>query len=54
MEMLDAINATIEKSIDNDIRYSDYLGLIVDESTDITIHKKLCIYVKCLSYETLI
>lgn len=52
MEMLDAINGTIEESIDNDIRYSDYLGLIVDESTDITIHKKLCIYVKCLSYES--
>ena len=43
MEMLDAINTTIEESIDKDICYSDYLGLIVDESTDITIHMKLCV-----------
>lgn len=30
---------------------SDYLGLIIDESTDITIHKKLNVYVKCLNVD---
>ena len=52
IEMLDSVNDTIEEVILADINSSQFLGLIVDESTDITIHKKLNVYMKCLSKET--
>ena len=48
-EMLDCVNDTIEEGILEDINSSQFLGIIADESTDITIHKKLNVYVKCLS-----
>lgn len=51
MEMLDSVNDTIEETICRNIHSSDYLGLIIDESTDITIHKKLNVYVKCLNVD---
>ena len=42
---------TIEETICRNIHSSDYLGLIIDESTDITIHKILNVYVKCLNVD---
>ena len=35
--------------MDSDIDSSEFIELIVGESTDVTIHKKLNVYVKCLS-----
>jgi hypothetical protein len=50
-EMLDAINATVKASIDADIHHSD-IGIILDETTDVTIHKKLNMYFHCLRVES--
>ncbi|XP_045187536.2 zinc finger protein 862-like [Mercenaria mercenaria] len=47
-ELLDAINATLEEKIDQNIAQSEFIGLIIDESTDITVFKKLNVYVKCV------
>ena len=52
MEMLEAINDTIVEEIDTNLNSSKFLGIIVDESTDITIHKKLNIYIRCLRKES--
>ena len=49
-EMLDAVNETVEGMVLSDINASTFIGLIIDESTSITIHKKLNVYVKCLSF----
>ena len=49
-EMLDAVNETVEEMMLSDINASTFIGLITDESTDITIYKKLNVYVKCLSF----
>jgi hypothetical protein len=46
--LLDAINSTLEEKINQNISQSDFIGLIVDESTDITVFKKLNVYVKCV------
>ena len=48
-EMLNAINQILEEKVDSDINNSEFIGLIIDESTDVTVHKKLNVYVKCLS-----
>ena len=48
-EILDSINETLEEKVDSDINDSEFIGLIIDESTDVTINKKLNVYVKCLS-----
>ncbi|CAC5392889.1 unnamed protein product [Mytilus coruscus] len=48
-DMVDAINDSVEDTILRDINFSHQLGLIIDETTDITVHKKLCMYIKCLS-----
>ncbi|CAC5394331.1 unnamed protein product [Mytilus coruscus] len=47
--MVDAISDSVEDTILRDINFSHQLGLIIDETTDITVHKKLCMYIKCLS-----
>ena len=47
-DMLDAINNAVEEDILADIHSTPLLGLIIDETTDVSIYKKLCIYVKCL------
>ena len=49
MDMLEAINSTLEEVVDTNMNNSEFLGLIIDESTDVTVHKKLNVYVKCLS-----
>ena len=46
--MMDAINNILEEKVDCDINNSDFIVLIIDESTDVTVHKKLNAYVKCL------
>ena len=43
-EILDTINATLEEKVVCDIDNSEFIGLI----TDVTVHKKLNVYVKCL------
>ena len=48
-DMIDSINQSVEDSILRDISYSKQIGIIVDETTDITVNKKLCIYIKCLT-----
>ena len=48
-DMIDSINQTVGDSILRDISYSQQLGLIIDETTDITVHKILCNYIKCLT-----
>ena len=47
-ELLDAIKATLDENLTENLQQSDYIGLILDESTDITVHKKWNVYVKCL------
>ncbi|KAL3878396.1 hypothetical protein ACJMK2_030752 [Sinanodonta woodiana] len=49
MDMLEAINSTLEEVVDTNMNNSEFLGLIIDESTDVTVHKKLNVYVKCPS-----
>ena len=46
--MLDAINYILQEKVDCDTTNSEFIGLIIDESTDVTVHKKLNVYVKCL------
>ena len=48
IEMLDAIKYILEEKVDCGITNSELNGLIIDESTDVTVHKKLNVYVKCL------
>ncbi|XP_053373059.1 zinc finger protein 862-like [Mercenaria mercenaria] len=45
-EMLDAISEVIEESVNADILSSDFVGIILDETTDLTVNKKLNIYFK--------
>ena len=51
-EILTAINDTIEEKVDCEINNSEFIGLIIDESTDVTVHKKLNVYVKCLNEDS--
>ena len=52
MEMLSAINETIVEEIDSNLRSSKFIGIIVDESTDVTVYKKLNMYFRCLKKDT--
>lgn len=45
-EMLEAINDIITEDVDNKLRDSKFIGIIVDESTDVSVHKKLAIYAR--------
>lgn len=38
-DMLDAVNETVEEMVLSNINASQFIGLIINESTDITIHK---------------
>ncbi|XP_060573718.1 zinc finger protein 862-like [Ruditapes philippinarum] len=51
-QMIDAINEHISDLVKADILSSDFVGVIVDETTDISIHKKLNIYFKCFKANT--
>ncbi|XP_053390192.1 zinc finger protein 862-like, partial [Mercenaria mercenaria] len=53
MELIDAIDSTLDDYLTQNLQQSEYIGLILDESTDITVHKKLNVYVKCLSSDNM-
>ena len=42
--MVDAIDDHLQTTINKDIQTSDFIGLIINETTDRTVHKKLSIY----------
>ena len=46
--MMDAINYILEEKVDCDTTNSEFIGLVIEESTDATVHKKLNYYAKCL------
>ena len=46
MDLLAAINWTIEESIDCKLHASPFLGLVIDESTDVAVYKKLAMYIR--------
>jgi len=52
-EMQDAIAKVITKQIDERITNSPFVTILVDESTDITINKKLCVYARLLNTSTM-
>ena len=43
--MLAAINTTIEEEVDYKLQASPFIGLVIDESTDVAVYKKLVIYI---------
>ena len=45
-EFLDSIVSVIEKSMDNDIKEQARFSVMIDESTDISVTKKLVIYIR--------
>ncbi|XP_052280830.1 zinc finger protein 862-like [Dreissena polymorpha] len=45
-EMLDYIDQHVQLAVLEDVKFSDFVGIIIDETTDITIHKKLNVYFK--------
>ena len=49
-DMQDVIDECIQQSIITEINSSDAYGLMIDESTDVTITKKLVVYAKIVSH----
>ena len=49
LDMIDAISSVIEEEIDNKIQNSPFVGLVIDESTDVSVYKKLAVYVRVVS-----
>ena len=47
--MMDAINNIFKEKEDCDINNSELILLIIDESTDVNVHKTFNSYVKCLN-----
>ena len=47
--MMDAITNIFKEKVDCDINNYEFIVLIIDVSTDVTVHKKLNSYVKCLN-----
>lgn len=45
-EMEMALEDVVLKQLDDKIRESDFIGIIIDETVDITVDKKLIVYVK--------
>lgn len=43
-EMQEAISSCIEEVIDKELQDSPFIGILIDESTDITTHKNLIVY----------
>jgi hypothetical protein len=50
-EMLDFLDTEEKASVLADVNIIDFDGIIVSETTDITMHKKLNIYLKCFRAE---
>ena len=46
LDLLTAINATVEEKIDENLRESPFIGLVIDESTDVSVYKKLVMYAR--------
>ena len=44
--MIQTISGVIEEEIDNKIKDSPFPGLVIDESTDVSVFKKLAVYVR--------
>ena len=48
MEFEESIETVLEKELLSKINSSDYLGIMLNETCDITVEKKLAVYVKFL------
>ena len=48
-DFLDSLFSVISNQLDEEIKESDFCSILIDESTDIAVSKKLLIYVKYLS-----
>ena len=48
MELEECIEKSLFKNLLEKIEKSDYIGVMLDETCDISIHKKLAIYVRYL------
>lgn len=48
MDLVKAINATVEEEIDKKISASSFVGMMIDESTDVAVYKKLVVYVRVI------
>lgn len=44
LDFLAATNQTIEETVDSRIRALQFVGLVVNESTDVEVYKKLAVY----------
>ena len=45
LDLLAAINTTIEEEVDHKLQASPFIGLVIDESKDVALYKKLIIYI---------
>ena len=46
LDLLTAINASVEEKVDENLRESPFIGLVIDKSTDVAVYKKLVIYAR--------
>ena len=46
LDLLAAINVTVEEKVDQNLQESPFIGLVIDESTDVAVYKKLVIYAR--------
>ena len=51
-EIVSAIGSDLECDLLSEVKRSPYFSLIVDESTDISVHKQLALSIQYLSLET--
>ena len=51
-EIVSAIGNVLECDLLSEVKRSPYFSLIVDESTDISVHKQLALSIRYLSLET--
>jgi len=52
--MLESIATAIRKTIDSKLLRSPFISVFADESTDISVHKKLVVYARCVDPDTFI
>lgn len=53
-QIISAIDSHIQDIVNSDPLSSDFVGINLDETTDITVHKKLNIYFRANSTETVV
>ena len=46
LDLVKAINITVEEKVDENLHNSPFIGLVIDESTDVAVYKKLVIYAR--------